>query len=877
MRAIKRWFFFVLLIAGAVLMLLLPSAYAAELGSDERSSVLPNGGYSEPDTPAGAGSYRLPPKAIGDLVDLQPTPDLVLSPSHQWIVFAQDSPVHVKDLTQPSLRLAGLQINPETGNDQPNLGTAITMTKTLSLVRLADGTRVALKNLPTDGTSNALWSPDSQHFAFLHPSKGNIELWMASTERGEAWLLPGPQVNEAGPSIPGPLFREGFKSCLWMPDNRHLLCLTVPLGRGAAPVRSRTAGPTVQDTQNRPPGASGMYANLLKDSEDDDQFEYYATSQAQLVDIANGQRENLGASGVYSKLIPSPDARYFLSERLVRPYSRRVLYWQFARTLDVLDQKGKVVRHIATVPEASRPRQTELEVDIGPRVPTWQPRVPASLLYVEALDEGRLDQEAEYRDRLMLLEAPFSKPARQILKTRAHIDTNSEWGAAGLWTDDGRALVRELDVRGQKERIWLITMRGGDLSTNALWESPVPYMYAGDVPQEFPVKTTSPGADRLLRRDGDWVYFSGIDYPTEVGREVPLQRAILDRVNLRTRKRERLYQSTGERYEELVEVMDSQARQILTTVETASEPPEYVLKDLKTGSDRYITHFRDSGEYFRAFSDRRVELSFSRADGVRMAGDLFLPANYQEGTPLPVVIWSYWVVRTNLESARAAVERSPTMKVAVSPYRFTGFNSLVSMTELVRALTTQGCAVFYVDMPLVGESAPFESFIDQIDADARAAVEVLTARGIARPGSIGIAGQSAGGMIASTLLASSDLFAAGVSLSGGYQTWRSPFAFADERRSYWETPNSYRQISPWERADKIQAPLLLMHGEDDTNSLTPPAGAHAMFDALDGLGKTARLVMLPGEGHFLTNARESKLDVMAELVEWFDRYLKKPK
>ena len=74
-------------------------------------------------------------------------------------------------------------------------------------------------------------------------------------------------------------------------------------------------------------------------------------------------------------------------------------------------------------------------------------------------------------------------------------------------------------------------------------------------------------------------------------------------------------------------------------------------------------------------------------------------------------------------------------------------------------------------------------------------------------------------------------------------------------------------------ADKINEPLLLIHGEADNNSGTFPIQSQRLYHALKGHGGIARLVMLPNESHGY-RAVESTLHVLAEMIEWFDKYVK---
>jgi dipeptidyl aminopeptidase/acylaminoacyl peptidase len=77
-------------------------------------------------------------------------------------------------------------------------------------------------------------------------------------------------------------------------------------------------------------------------------------------------------------------------------------------------------------------------------------------------------------------------------------------------------------------------------------------------------------------------------------------------------------------------------------------------------------------------------------------------------------------------------------------------------------------------------------------------------------------------------------------------------------------------------ANKLEEPLLLIHGEEDQNPGTVPLQSRKLFECLRGTGGTARLVMLPHEGHGY-RARESVEHVICEMLDWFDKYVKNAK
>ncbi|MEL7375791.1 MAG: prolyl oligopeptidase family serine peptidase, partial [Bacteroidota bacterium] len=150
---------------------------------------------------------------------------------------------------------------------------------------------------------------------------------------------------------------------------------------------------------------------------------------------------------------------------------------------------------------------------------------------------------------------------------------------------------------------------------------------------------------------------------------------------------------------------------------------------------------------------------------------------------------------------------------------------------------------------------------------AKAAIDKLIELGVADPKRIYVGGHSYGAFMTAHLLAHTDLFAGGIARSGAYNRTLTPFGFQTEERTFWKAPDVYMKLSPFVHADKIDAPLLLIHGAEDSNSGTYPLQSERMFDALNDLGKPARLVLLPHEDHGYS-ARESILHMLFEMDRW---------
>ena len=256
-------------------------------------------------------------------------------------------------------------------------------------------------------------------------------------------------------------------------------------------------------------------------------------------------------------------------------------------------------------------------------------------------------------------------------------------------------------------------------------------------------------------------------------------------------------------------------------------------------------------------------LRYARADGVPLSGMLYLPPGYRkEQGRLPLLLWAY---PNEFKSAGAAGQ------VRTSPHRFVRPHAGSPLYFLAAGYAVlDGPA-----MPIVGEgdAEPNDTYVAQLVANARAAVEAAAARGVADRRRVAAGGHSYGAFMTANLLAHSDLFRAGIARSGAYNRTLTPFGFQAEDRTLWEAPQVYLAMSPYLNADRIKTPLLLIHGAADNNAGTYPMQSERLFDALKGLGATARLVLLPHESHAY-RARESVLHTLWESLSWLDRYVR---
>lgn len=786
--------------------------------------------------------YEKPPQAVLDVLNAPPTPTAFLSPARDLMVLARPMVYPaIADLAEPMLRLAGVRVNPRTNAERSYLRywTAVT------IKRLSDGAEWPV-DLPTavPRLDAPRWNASGTMFALANEAADGVELWIIEAAGRKARPVPGLLLN--------PVLGSAVQ---WLPDQKTLLVKTVPAGRGAPPATPAVPpGPQVQESLGVSKASSTYEArDLLKTPHDADLFDYYATSQLAVVDAATGEVTRIGRPAVYFGVEAAPGGAHLLVERLRRPYSYLVACPRFAKEVEVWTTAGEPVETVASLPLAD---QVPIDgVPAGPRDHAWRPTAPATLSWVEALDGGDPKTKVRHRDRVLL--KPVGETAVELLQTEQRC-SGLEWVENG-----GLALVSDYDPDRHWSRTYLLDADRPD-APRLIWDmsSDELYKHPG-----FPVYRTLPSGAAAVLRNGDWIYLRGFGSSPEG------DRPFLDRLSLRTLKAERLFRSDRDSYESFLAWLDPAAGKFITRRESPVEPPNYFARTLAgkpsrsaspgeaawTSARRPITAFPDPVPQLRGITKRLV--TYTRADGLPLSFMLYLPAGYQEGTRLPTVVWAY-----PLDYA----EKGAAGQVTGSSKLFT---TLRGSSELFFLL--QGYAVLAdTAMPVVGPpETAYDTFPEQIVANARAAIDKAVELGVTDPERVGVGGHSHGALMTANLLVYSDLFRAGIARSGAFNHTLRPFGFQNERRTYWQARDTYARLSPVLQADKLDEPILLIHGEIDQNPGTVPVQSEKLYEALRGVGATVRFVMLPYESHGYS-ARESIEHVLYEMLSWFDRYVK---
>src|SRR5439155_870475 len=133
-------------------------------------------------------------------------------------------------------------------------------------------------------------------------------------------------------------------------------------------------------------------------------FEFFMTSQVVLASL-DGHVTKLGGPALVERAEPSPDGKYVLVERVLRPYSYLVPVGRFPRVLSLWNTANGSEQEILGTRLAESVPQGHSAVPVGPRHVGWRADAPATIYWVEAQDGGDPKKTATVRDKLFVRDA----------------------------------------------------------------------------------------------------------------------------------------------------------------------------------------------------------------------------------------------------------------------------------------------------------------------------------------------------------------------------------------------------------------------------------------------------------------------------------------
>lgn len=781
--------------------------------------------------------YQLPPKEILEMADAPRSPGIRINRDASKIILMERRQYKsIQEMAEDECRLAGLRINPKTNGKSRQSFVYGLQVKDLKTGEVKD-----VMGLPSNVLiSNVSWSPDQKHFAFTNTTENGIELWVVNLKNLEAKQLTEANLNG--------VLGEDYN---WMPDNKGLLVSMLPEDRGTlysdkvlpqGPIVSENNG---QKAQNR------TYQDLLKNKTDEANFDYYTTSELVKVSL-DGSKEKFLGKGIYDGVSFSPNGKFVKITTIQKPYSYIVPMYRFAEQVDVYNMDGELVKTIEEVPLTEVLPQGFDAVRKGKRSISWRADVPASLTYVVALDGGDPEVEGEYRDEVFQWDAPFNEDAKSLVKTKRRYG-GIQWG------DKKHAILVDYFWSDRMIGYYMFdpSVKGGNIKT--IQERSQQDIY-NDMGNAATVKNKYNRSVLYLEK-GRYMIMEAPGYSPKG--KFPY----IARYDIKTGKTEKLWQAENKNdLESVAYIIDPKKGRMLTSIEAPTVYPNYFVRNFKNGKiETAVTDFENP---YKAMEGVHKEvIKYKRKDGVELSATLYLPAGYdmEKKEKLPMIMWAY---------PREYKDKNTAGQVSSSSNEFTYLWYGSPVFWVLKGYAVLDDAAF----PIVGEgdTEPNDTFVEQLVANAEAAIDAVDELGYVDRERVAVGGHSYGAFMTANLLTHSDLFAAGIARSGAYNRTLTPFGFQSEERNYWESPEIYNTMSPFMNADKMKHPLLLIHGDADNNPGTHTMQSKRYFNALKGLGGTVRMVLLPYESHSYA-ARESIMHVLWEQDQWLDKYVKNKK
>lgn len=778
--------------------------------------------------------YQKPPQEILDLVDVERAPSVLMDDAKEtMILLYRDAYKSIDELAKEELRLGGLRIDPKT-----NIGSRVTYFNNVKIKALnqENAEVIQVQGLPENPKlTNFSWSPDQRKIALTNTTSNGVEVWVLDLKKATVSKLTDATVNAN--------MRDAIN---WFEDGKSVLVKMIPSSKKPL-IDTETAvptGPTISVNEGKK-AQNRTYQDLLKNKTDEHNFEQLALSELYKVSL-NGTKEKWLNANMYTGVNFSPDGNYVLVVTLEKPFSYLVPYYRFPSKTVVYNKKGELVETLLEVPLIEDLPQGFMAVRTGKRDFSWRNDKPATLTYTVALDGGDPANEVAHRDEIFQLEAPFNGDGTSLILT-----VNRASYIA--WGNDEVAIAYDYWWNTRNTKTYVFNPSDPTQNPVVLYDRNYQDRYSD--PGSFVTERNEYGS-RVLTLINNEVFSIGDGY-TEKG-----QFPFVDKLNLISGENTTIYRSAFTDKLENITSYDPKENELLVRIESPTAYPNYFFRDMNEEKLRQITFFENP---FKSLQNVHKEvINYTREDGVELSGTLYLPVGYnrEKKEKMPMIIWAY---PTEFKDKSSAGQTTNNPNEFTYPY----YGSMVYWV-------TRGYVVLDdASFPIVGEGdeEPNDSFREQLVANAKAAIDAVDAMGYIDRERVAVAGHSYGAFMVANLLSHSDLFAAGIARSGAYNRTLTPFGFQSEERNYWEAPEVYNTMSPFMHAEKMNQPLLLIHGEADNNSGTYPMQSERYFNALKGLGATARLVMLPKESHGY-RAKESILHVLWEQDEWLEKYVK---
>ncbi len=792
--------------------------------------------------PLVAETYIEPPKLIADIIKSARHENVALSnldPTGQWFCVNRSTGMPtLKQTSSPYIRLAGQAFDVAANRDR-----ALTLRGFAGFLLISvDGKKMEVPAPKGFRVWSPTWSPDGTKLAYIAFNDAHNYLAIYELVKGSSRMLSRTSLL---PSL--------STNLAWTDNGKSVSCVQIPANRPPAPVTSTIPTQPRVKVSEPSKNKSRPLRGLMETAFDQQLLEHLTTGQLSKIEVESGKTTTIGAPGMIDSFSASPDGTAFRVTQVFKPFSYVVPFGSFGRKETLIDPTGKVLYEISD----RKLRLGGMDAQETPQIPKpdakrdikWRPDgVGISFLQREpapAMKEGETeDPAAKRKDRLMQWVAPYGDVDAKVVYEQDEALTSVQFSPDCKYI----FVSRTKGTATEHVAIELATKKITVLSSSKrddFYENPGT-LVSGRV------------ASTILVSSSGHCYLRGTQYFRDNMKEAP--RPYLDRVSLADGKKERIWQSSETSYENIVSLLDYDAKSVVISRESPTQISSYFRLNLVTKTEFQLVANRDFAPEVTAA--QRFSVRITRADGVSFWTKVTLPKWWVPGAKLPAFFWFY---PNEFVDQKAIDDASRT-------YNKNLFPSVSSLDP--EMFTLLGYAVVQPECPIIGTAdRKNDSYIPDLRNNLSATIDELDRLGYIDRSKLALGGHSYGAFSTVNAMAHTPLFKAGIAGDGAYLRPLTPMAFQGENRTLWEARDTYLEMSPLLYAERLTGALLMYHGLDDQNPGTNPINSERLFNALDGLGKTVSLYMYPYEDHSPA-AIESILDIWARWVAWLEKYVK---